>query len=101
MRPSRNDLLIRAFSGVLKARRLELGLTQEDLAGAIELDRPYITLIEAGRKQPSLSVAWRLAAGLKISMSELAAQVDHQLARLQAPTAQPRTAKKPALGPKT
>lgn len=101
MRPSRNDLLIRAFSGVLKARRLELGLTQEDLAGTIELDRPYVTLIEAGRKQPSLSVAWRLAAGLRISMSELAAQVDEQLARLQATAAQPRTAKKPALGPKT
>ena len=56
MRPSRNDLLIKAFSGVLKARRLALGLTQEDLAGAIELDRPYITLIESGAKQFSLSV---------------------------------------------
>ena len=85
MRPSRNDLLIKAFSSVLKARRLALGLTYEDLAGAIELDRPDITLIESAAKQPSLSVVWRLAAGLQITMSDLAAKVDVQLARLQSP----------------
>ena len=96
MRPSRNDLLIKAFSGVLKARRLALGLTQEDLAGVIELDRPYVTLIESGAKQPSLSVVWRLAAGLQITMSELAALVDVQLARLQSPPTASGAAKKVA-----
>lgn len=32
MRPSRNDLLVQALGAVLKERRLELGMTQEDLA---------------------------------------------------------------------
>ncbi len=89
MRPSRNLPLIQAFSAVLKARRLELGLTQEDLAGLIELDRPYITMLEAGRKQPTLSVLWRISAGLQLSAGELAARVDAQLAlanRLHPPT---------------
>jgi transcriptional regulator with XRE-family HTH domain len=71
--------LIQAFSAVLKARRLQLGMTQEDLAGAIELDRPYITMLEAGRKQPTLSVLWRIAAGLELSAGELATRVDKQL----------------------
>jgi transcriptional regulator with XRE-family HTH domain len=79
MRPSRNLPLIHAFSAVLKARRLELGLTQEDLAGLVDLDRPYITMLEAGRKQPTLSVLWRIAAGLELSAGELAARVDKQL----------------------
>ena len=79
MRPSRNTALINAFSAVLRARRLELGMTQEDLAGAIELDRPYITLMEAGTKQPSLSVFWRLATGLQITAAELATRVDTQV----------------------
>lgn len=79
MRPSRNLPLIQAFSAVLKARRLELGLTQEDLAGIVELDRPYITMLEAGRKQPTLSVLWRIAAGLQLSASDLATGVDKQL----------------------
>ncbi len=80
MRPSRNLPLIHAFSAVLKARRLQLGMTQEDLAGIIELDRPYITMLEAGRKQPTLSVLWRIAAGLELSAGDLAARVDEQLA---------------------
>ena len=80
MRPSRNLPLIHAFSAVLKARRLQLGLTQEDLAGIVDLDRPYITMLEAGRKQPTLSVLWRIAAGLELSAGDLAARVDEQLA---------------------
>ncbi len=56
MRPSRNALLVEALASVLKQRRNELGLTQEDLAGAVELDRPYITMIESARKQPTISV---------------------------------------------
>jgi len=78
MRPSRNTVLIKAFSAALRARRLELGMTQEDLAGVIELDRPYITLMEAGTKQPSLSVLWRLALGLRLTAAELAKRVDEQ-----------------------
>ena len=91
MRPSRNLPLIQAFSAVLKARRLELGLTQEDLAGAVELDRPYITMLEAGRKQPTVSVLWRIAAGLDLSACELATRVDEQLAlaRRLRPTGKP------------
>lgn len=83
MRPSRNITLIKAFSAVLRMRRLELGMTQEDLAGAIELDRPYITLMEAGTKQPSLSVLWKVAAGLQLTVSELADLVDARAAGLE------------------
>ena len=93
MRPSRNLPLIQAFSAVLKARRLQLGMTQEDLAGTIELDRPYITMLEAGRKQPTLSVLWRIAAGLELSAGELATRVDKQLAlssRLRPPGRPPQ-----------
>lgn len=82
MRPSRNDLLIRAFSATVKSRRLSLSLTQEDLAGRIEIDRPYITLIEAGAKQPTISVLWRLARGLEMTVSELAAIVDERFEQL-------------------
>lgn len=82
MRLSRNDLLIRAFSAAIKSRRLEMKLTQEDLAGRIELDRPYITLLEAGVKQPTISVLWRIARGLDLTVSELAALVDKRLAAL-------------------
>ncbi|MDE2369703.1 MAG: helix-turn-helix transcriptional regulator [Burkholderiales bacterium] len=81
MRPSRDPDLISAFAAAIKARRLELGLTQEDLAGRIEIDRPFITLMESATKQPSISVLWRVASGLELTVSELAALVDQRLAR--------------------
>ena len=93
MRPSRNPSLIHAFSAVLKARRTELGLTQEDLAGATELDRPFITMMEAGRKQPTLSVLWRLASGLQLSLAELSARIDVALVMIQSPAASASEAK--------
>lgn len=75
MRPSKNQPLMNALATVIKRRRSELGFSQEDLAGWCQLDRPYISLIEVGRKQPTLSVLLRLADGLQYSLSELMALV--------------------------
>ena len=84
MRPSRNAHLIEALAATIKARRNELGLTQEELAGAIDLDRPYITLMEAARKQPTLSVLWRIADGLELTAGELMTRVDERYRKLSA-----------------
>lgn len=70
MRPSKNQSLINALATEIKLRRRALGFSQEDLAGHCQLDRPYISLIEVGRKQPTLSVLLRLAEGLQYSLSE-------------------------------
>lgn len=76
MRPSRNQALIAALGVEVKVRRLEVGLSQEDLAGRCELDRPYITLIEIGRKQPTISVLHRLSGALELSLADLCARVE-------------------------
>ncbi|MCX2865814.1 helix-turn-helix transcriptional regulator [Paucibacter sp. PLA-PC-4] len=76
MRPSRNQELIEALAIEVKARRLELELTQEDLAGRSELDRPYISLIEVGRKQPTISVLYRISTALELTFGEFCARVD-------------------------
>jgi transcriptional regulator with XRE-family HTH domain len=78
MRPSRNALLLQALGTALKERRNELGLTQEDVAGAAELDRPFITMIESARKQPTVSVLWRLAAALQLSPGDFVQRVDQR-----------------------
>lgn len=95
MRLSRNPLLIQALSATIKARRLELNLTQEALAGQVELDRPFITLMEAGKKQPTVSVLWRLASGLQMTVAELAASVDERLERLHNQPGTPSKSKAP------
>lgn len=83
MRPSGNPLLLEAFGLSLKERRVELNLTQEDVAGAAEIDRPYITLMEAARKQPTISVFWKLAAALQLEPSALAQRIEVRYSALE------------------
>ena len=83
MRPSRNSLLLEALGLVLKERRHELGLTQEDVAGAAEVDRPFVTLIESARKQPTVSVFWKLAQALQLGPADLASRVDLRYGKLR------------------
>jgi transcriptional regulator with XRE-family HTH domain len=84
MRASRNLLLIQALATEIKVRRRQLGFTQEDLAGTSGLDRPYITLMEAARKQPTMSVFWRLADGLGVSPVDLVTGIDARYRTLSA-----------------
>lgn len=76
MRPSRNQPLIDALAVEVKVRRQELEFTQEDLAGRCDLDRPFISLMEVGKKQPTISVLHRLAIGLDLSFGEFCDRVD-------------------------
>lgn len=78
MRPSRNQKLIDALAIEIKTRRLELEFSQEELAHRCDLDRPYISLIEVGRKQPTISVLLRLAGALELSLEALAGRVERR-----------------------
>jgi transcriptional regulator with XRE-family HTH domain len=78
MRPSKNVQLMQALAIEIKVRREQLGFTQEDLAGRAELDRPYISLIEVGKKQPTLSVLLRIAQGLDLSLGVFMRRVEQR-----------------------
>jgi transcriptional regulator with XRE-family HTH domain len=81
MRPSKNPELMEALAVEVKVRRSELALTQEDLAGRADIDRPYVSMIEVGRKQPTLSVLYKLAKGLDFTLAELADRVEKRYLR--------------------
>lgn len=57
---------------VIKRRRLELGVSQAELATAVGLDMRQIRRYETGDSQPSLPVARALADRLGITIDELA-----------------------------
>ena len=63
--------IARKFGLVLKAARAEVGLSQQSLALEVELDRTYISLLERGLRQPTLSTVFSLAKPLKVSPNEL------------------------------
>ena len=60
-----------AFGKVLRAVRREVGLTQEQLAHAAEIDRTFVSLIERGERQPTIRVIFRLAEALRVTPSRL------------------------------
>lgn len=76
MRPSRNQELVNALAAEIKARRNELEFSQEELAGRMDVDRPYLSLIEVGKKQPTISVLFRLATALDLSFEEFARRIE-------------------------
>lgn len=73
--PRKPTTVTEAFSVVLKERRIELKLTQDDIAAASDVDRTHISLLERGKRQPSLSVAILIAEALKMEPDELIREV--------------------------
>jgi len=64
---------------ILRQRRMELGMSQADLATAAGVDRRQIRRYEAGEQQPVLSVAVAIADALRISVGELAGIPTHRV----------------------
>ena len=68
--------IVTAFGIVLRQRRKEIAMSQEDLALSSELDRTYISLLERGKKSPTLVTIFKLAFVLDIKPSELLGRVE-------------------------
>jgi len=59
------------FGQKIKELRKKRGLTQEDLAFAIGVDRSYMGFIERGERNPTLDKIGKIARALKVSLPEL------------------------------
>lgn len=62
-----------AFGQRLRARRLELGLSQEALADACGLHRTYVGSVERGERNIALINIIRIARALDVDPGELVA----------------------------
>lgn len=64
-------MLIQSFGNILREIRTEKGISQEKLAEYCDLDRTYISLLERGLRQPTLTTIFKLAEALEILPSEI------------------------------
>ena len=64
------------FGTAVKFRREELKLTQEDLADKAGIHRTYLSDIERGTRNLSLVNIEKLAAALRVKLSELFVAVE-------------------------
>tara|TARA_A200000113_G_scaffold173176_1_gene158217 strand:+ start:284 stop:484 length:201 start_codon:yes stop_codon:yes gene_type:complete len=55
----------------IEAFRKTKGMTQEDLAGFVEMDRSFLSHIENGRKNFSIDLFLRIAKALEVDPQKL------------------------------
>jgi transcriptional regulator with XRE-family HTH domain len=55
----------------LRLKRLQAGLTIEDLADAAEISVSFLAYLETNKKKPSLATIAKIAAALNVPVSEL------------------------------
>ena len=62
---------VRTFGNVIRERRRQLDLTQEDVARRIKTSVPYIGHLEAAKRHPSEKVVAKIANVLGLDLREL------------------------------
>lgn len=77
-----SQTLQEAFGQAVRARRKELGLSQEGLGERADLHRTYISQVERGLKSPSLTTIEHVARVLGVRPSELVRDAE-RLTRLK------------------
>ena len=72
-------MVISVFGKVLRTLREGKKLSQEKLAEYCDLDRTYISMLERGLRQPTISTIFKIADALDISPSELVRKVELEI----------------------
>lgn len=72
-------MIIQVFGKVLRELRVSKGVSQEKLAEYCDLDRTYISLLERGLRQPTISTIFKLAKALKVTPADIIQRVDSEL----------------------
>ena len=67
------------FGYILKTLRLKNKLSQEKLAEICDLDRTFISLLERGKRQPTLKTIINISRALEISSEELVGLVSKKM----------------------
>ncbi|RFO96784.1 XRE family transcriptional regulator [Rhodoferax lacus] len=68
-----------AFGLALRKHRLDAGMSQEQLGLESGVQRNFISLIETGQNQPTITTIFKLASALDVKASKLIAEVERQI----------------------
>lgn len=70
-----------AFGQVLREERVKKGLTQEGLGFEAGIRRTYVSILELGQQQPSLTTIFKVAKALDLTSAELVGLVEQRVAQ--------------------
>ncbi|HBS45418.1 MULTISPECIES: helix-turn-helix domain-containing protein [Paenibacillus] len=78
-----SNIIKQIIGKTVKAIRIKQGLSQEDLAHECNVDRSYISMIEVGRNEPSVTKIFDLCKGLKIKPSDFFKLIEIEYEKVQ------------------
>jgi transcriptional regulator with XRE-family HTH domain len=67
------------FGRALRSQRRASDISQEALALAADVDRTFVSQMERGIRQPTLTTLWKLATALKVKPSILVVKMEGRL----------------------
>jgi transcriptional regulator with XRE-family HTH domain len=75
----RADQVSAAFGRILREQRAAAGVSQEQLALSADVDRTFVSQMERGIRQPTLTTLFKLAKALEMQPSTLVSRTEKQL----------------------
>jgi transcriptional regulator with XRE-family HTH domain len=72
-----NDI-VQAFGAVLQRLRVERNLSQEELAHRADVDRTFVSRLERGVRQPTITTLMGLGQALGVSAAELVRDAERE-----------------------
>lgn len=76
--PDQPDIA-KVFGEVIRDLRRQRGISQEEFGFECDLHRTYISLLERGKRIPSLTTIIQIAAALNVLPSEIVRQVESRM----------------------
>jgi len=65
-----------AFAAVLRQKRTALGMSQEELGFRAGIAMRYVSLLETGKRQPTLSTLAAISQALGMKLSEFVLEIE-------------------------
>lgn len=75
------EQISRTFGQVLRQQRTAAGISQEALALTAQVDRTFVSQMERGIRQPTLTTLYKLATALQVTPSSLVVKMERSLSR--------------------
>ena len=61
-----------SFGEFIKSRRMTLNLTQEDVAKKVGVNQGYISRVESGEREPTVTIALKICDALDLDINDFA-----------------------------
>ena len=74
-----SDKFVLAFGQTMKKLRENAGISQEKLAELADLERTFISWLETGNRQATVTTIFKLSKAFKMKPSEFIAEVEKSL----------------------